>query len=107
MLLLGTGKNLGFHAATACTGDNSKGDHPLYQGLAKGRASLQAIDAVEALSIDPADAGPDHWRNPHNRLLAGKPRGVTAASSIAPGFSVDHTPAPISARVSQAKPDRL
>jgi hypothetical protein len=28
---------------------------------------------VEALSINPADAGPDHWRNLHNLLLAGKP----------------------------------
>jgi hypothetical protein len=40
--------------------------------LAKGRAVLQAIDAVEALSINPADAGPDHWSNLHNRLLAGE-----------------------------------
>ena len=32
---------------------------------------LQAIDAVEALGIDPADAAPDHWRHLHNRLVAG------------------------------------
>ena len=32
---------------------------------------LQAIDAVEALGIDPADAAPDHWRHVHNRLAAG------------------------------------
>lgn len=31
---------------------------------------LQAIDAVEALGIDPADAAPDHWRHIHNRLMA-------------------------------------
>ena len=30
-----------------------------------------AIDAVEALSVDPADASPDHWRHVHNRLSAG------------------------------------
>ncbi|MGK9166700.1 DUF2840 domain-containing protein [Inquilinus limosus] len=32
---------------------------------------LQAIDAVLALRIDPADAAPDHWRHVHNRLSAG------------------------------------
>ena len=31
----------------------------------------QAIDAVEALGVDPADAAPDHWRHVHNRLGAG------------------------------------
>ena len=31
---------------------------------------LKAIDAVEALGIDPADAAPDHWRHVHNRLIA-------------------------------------
>ena len=39
---------------------------------------LQAIDAVEALGIDPADAAPDHWRHVHNRLSVGeKPRPYT------------------------------
>ena len=39
---------------------------------------LQAIDAVEALGIDPADAAPDHWRHVHNRLIVGeKPRAYT------------------------------
>jgi C4-dicarboxylate transporter DctM subunit len=33
---------------------------------------LQAIDAVEQLGVDPADACPDHWRQLHNRLLAAK-----------------------------------
>jgi uncharacterized protein DUF2840 len=33
---------------------------------------LQAIDAVAALGIDPADAAPDHWRHVHNRLSAGE-----------------------------------
>ncbi len=31
---------------------------------------LLAVDAVEALGIDPADAAPDHWRHVHNRLAA-------------------------------------
>lgn len=34
---------------------------------------LQAIDAAEALGINPADAAPDHWRHLHNRLVAGEP----------------------------------
>ena len=39
---------------------------------------LQAIDAVEALGIDPADAAPEHWRHIHNRLAVGeKPRPYT------------------------------
>jgi hypothetical protein len=39
---------------------------------------LQAIDAVEALGIDPADAAPDHWRHVHNRLTVGeRPRSYT------------------------------
>ena len=32
---------------------------------------LQAIGAVEALDIDPADAAPEYWRHLHNRLAAG------------------------------------
>lgn len=38
---------------------------------AKVQRALQAIDAVDALGIDPADASPDHWRHVHNRLSAG------------------------------------
>ena len=39
---------------------------------------LQAIDAVEQLGVDPADACPDHWRHIHNRLSAGdEPRPYT------------------------------
>ena len=39
---------------------------------------LQAIDAVEALGIDPADATPDHWRHVHNRLIVcERPRAYT------------------------------
>ncbi|UPJ84968.1 DUF2840 domain-containing protein (plasmid) [Bradyrhizobium sp. 183] len=32
---------------------------------------LQAVDAIEALAIDPADAAPEYWRHLHNRLAAG------------------------------------
>jgi hypothetical protein len=38
---------------------------------AKVQKALQAIDAVEALGLDPADVSPDHWRHVHNRLSAG------------------------------------
>ncbi len=39
---------------------------------------LQAIDIVEALGIDPADAAPEHWRHIHNRLSVGEqPRPYT------------------------------
>lgn len=49
-------------------------------GWPKVERVLQAIDAVEALGIDPADAAPDHWRHVHNRLTAGhEPRSYTRA----------------------------
>jgi Protein of unknown function (DUF2840) len=39
---------------------------------------LQAIDAVDAAGVDPAEACPDHWRHVHNRILAGEaPRPYT------------------------------
>ena len=34
--------------------------------------ALAAIDAVDALGVDPADAAPDHWRHVHNRMIAGQ-----------------------------------
>ena len=41
---------------------------------------LEAIDQVEAIGLDPADAAPDHWRHIHNRLSAGEePRPYTIA----------------------------
>ncbi len=40
-------------------------------GWPKVERVLQAIDAVEQLGIDAADACPDHWRHVHNRLAAG------------------------------------
>ncbi|HLN23917.1 MAG TPA: DUF2840 domain-containing protein [Patescibacteria group bacterium] len=42
-------------------------------GWPKVEQVLQAIDAVEALGINAADAAPDHWRHVHNRLTAGHP----------------------------------
>ena len=47
-------------------------------GWPKVERELQAIDAVEQLDVDPADASPDHWRHVHNRLVAGDtPRPYT------------------------------
>jgi hypothetical protein len=44
----------------------------------KVERALQAIDAVEALGLDPADVSPEHWRHVHNRLIAGlEPRTYT------------------------------
>ena len=40
-------------------------------GWTKVQSALLAIDAVEALGLDAADASPDHWRHVHNRLSAG------------------------------------
>lgn len=41
-------------------------------GWPKVERVLQAIDQVEALDVDPADACPDHWRHLHNRIAAGE-----------------------------------
>jgi hypothetical protein len=41
-------------------------------GWPKVERVLQAIDAVEAIGVDPADAAPDHWRHVHNRLAGGE-----------------------------------
>jgi hypothetical protein len=49
-------------------------------GWPKVSRVLQAIDQVEALGVDPADAAPDHWRHINNRLSAGEePRPYTTA----------------------------
>jgi hypothetical protein len=48
-------------------------------GWPKVERVLQAIDQVEALGVDPADACPDHWRHVHSRLaVAQEPRPYTA-----------------------------
>ncbi|ALR20938.1 DUF2840 domain-containing protein [Sphingobium baderi] len=39
-------------------------------GWPKVQRVFEAIDAVDALGIDPADVAPDHWRHVHNRLAA-------------------------------------
>jgi hypothetical protein len=41
-------------------------------GWPKVERVLQAIDEVEQLGIDAAEACPDHWRHVHNRLSAGE-----------------------------------
>jgi hypothetical protein len=42
--------------------------------------ALSAIDQVEQIGVEAADAAPDHWRHVHNRLTAGQPpRAYTAA----------------------------
>jgi hypothetical protein len=47
-------------------------------GWPKVEKVLQAIDAIEALGIDPADDAPDHWQHVHNRLSVGEqPRPYT------------------------------
>ncbi|MGE4305684.1 MAG: DUF2840 domain-containing protein [Novosphingobium sp.] len=48
------------------------------EGWPKVERVLQAIDAVEALDIDPADVAPDHWRHVHSRIRVGQePRTYT------------------------------
>lgn len=41
------------------------------EGWVKVEQVLRAIDRVEEVGIDPADAAPDHWRHVHNRIAAG------------------------------------
>lgn len=42
-------------------------------GWRKVERVLQAIDVIEALGIDPADASLDYWRHLHNRLATAQP----------------------------------
>lgn len=47
-------------------------------GWPKVECVLQAIDAIEAADIDPADVAPDYWRHVHNRLSVKEtPRAYT------------------------------
>lgn len=49
-------------------------------GWPKVERVLQAIDAIEALGINPADVAPDHWQHVHNRLSVNEnPRSYTKA----------------------------
>lgn len=42
-------------------------------GWPKVERVLRAIDGIEALGIDPADASLDYWRHLHNRLATAQP----------------------------------
>jgi hypothetical protein len=42
-------------------------------GWPKVEAVLKAVDAIEALGVDPADVAPDHWRHLHNRISVNEP----------------------------------
>jgi hypothetical protein len=47
-------------------------------GWPKVERVLQAIDGVEAIGIEPADAAPEHWQHVHNRLSVNEaPRRYT------------------------------
>src|SRR5271156_6303916 len=48
-------------------------------GWPKVERVLQAIDAIEQLGVDPADACPDHWQQLHNRLGSGAPPRASPA----------------------------
>jgi hypothetical protein len=51
-------------------------------GWPKVERVLQAIEVVEALGIDAADAAPDHWHHVHNRLSVNEnPRPYTRTRS--------------------------
>ncbi|HWB47983.1 MAG TPA: DUF2840 domain-containing protein [Stellaceae bacterium] len=53
-------------------------------GWPKVQRVLQAIDAVEALGIDAADASTDYWRHVHNRLTVGdEPRPYSTTQHMA------------------------
>jgi hypothetical protein len=41
-------------------------------GWPKVQRALAAVDQVDDLGIDPADAAPDHWRQVHARLSVGQ-----------------------------------
>jgi hypothetical protein len=48
------------------------------EGWPKVERVLQAIDAIERLSLDPEAVSPDHWRHVNNRIAAGQgPRPYT------------------------------
>jgi len=47
-------------------------------GWPKVERVLLAIDAVEAVDLDPAEAAPEYWRHVHNRLISGhEPRAYS------------------------------
>ncbi|HRN83185.1 MAG TPA: DUF2840 domain-containing protein [Hyphomicrobium sp.] len=48
-------------------------------GWPKVERVLGAIDAIEALGIDPADTAPEHWRHLNNRVSVNEPFRVYSA----------------------------
>lgn len=53
-------------------------------GAAQVEKVLQAVAAVEALGIDPAEVAPEHWRHVHNRLSVGeRPRSYSRSKHSA------------------------
>lgn len=53
-------------------------------GWPKVQKVLRATDAIDALSIDPADVAQDYWRHVHNRIAAGQtPRIYTTQRHMA------------------------
>jgi hypothetical protein len=42
-------------------------------GWPKVQRVLAAIDAIEALDIDPADVAPEHWRHLNHRISVNEP----------------------------------
>ena len=66
-------------ALTTVTGVTPGGELLLHlSGWPRVEKALQAIDAIEALGLDPEEVAPDHWRHVHNRLTAGlTPRPYT------------------------------
>jgi hypothetical protein len=55
-------------------------------GWPKVEKVLHAIDGIEALGIDPADAAPDHWRHTFTTACpSANSQDHTAAAGIKPG----------------------
>ena len=57
---LGTGKNLGVHAATASIGDDSKGDHPAGNGKERSLAEYSVLFdnvGLRTIKTTPLDNG--------------------------------------------------
>jgi Protein of unknown function (DUF2840) len=56
-------------------------------GWPKVEKVLRAIDIVEELGIDSANAAPAHWRHVQNRLFVNENLGNTRSPDIGLGFS--------------------
>jgi hypothetical protein len=61
-------------AVTTVPGITPGGEMLLHlSGWPRVEKALRAIDAIEALGIDPEEVAPDHWRHVHNRLSVNLP----------------------------------